>query len=291
MVTENIFRVGKEVLKIFIYNIMGKYSIRYFIILILLVIFIYLCHNYYKENFDTNENSQKPYKIDIFIITLRKPERMENIELQIQKIKNSSKSNDINIELIDGVVGLDLNVDEMIKNNIIDRRFVKEGENITKTKKSEIGCYMSHYKCYEKILNNKDTDYTIVFEDDFNIVCEQFMYIIYDTMNNIEKKPLNFDLLYLGTSSENHGAQIENQLYEIDNKTSLYGAHAILYKNKNISNIIEKTKVLSCPIDVILEELSYKNEITSYAVYPNLVKQQHDKFNSTIQIGFTPLNI
>jgi hypothetical protein len=76
--------------------------------------------NLYKESFESNN-------IDMFVISLRNNDRLENIKSQQDKIDES-------IQLFDAVKGDTLNISELFKNGIIDEIY----ENASGKKLREI---------------------------------------------------------------------------------------------------------------------------------------------------------
>ena len=102
----------------------------------------------------------------------------------------------------------------------------------------------------------------------------------------LDSKKLNFDLLFLGTNTNNHGDLIEDNVYSIDINNVVYGTHAILVNNQNISKIIDKTKFIHLPIDAKFTDLIHNKELDAYVIYPHIVNQQFDTLDSTIS-GFS----
>ena len=88
------------------------------------------------------ESFEESDVLDMYVITLGKKERIQNIKNQESKINNK-------INIFDGVNGLKLDINELIKNHKLDKNH-KLSENINHAKK-EIGCYLSHYNIYKKI--------------------------------------------------------------------------------------------------------------------------------------------
>jgi len=227
------------------------------------------------------ESFEPKMEIDYYVITMKKPERIENINQQIDKLKQQGTP--IQIELVDAVVGLDLNLNDLIKTEILSPNFKSGYGDVEKIKKKEIGCYMSHLKIHEMIQQKASKKkYSVIFEDDFNIVSEKFVKEIEDSLGILENKQLNFDLLYLGTNYENIGKLIENHTYAIDKNNVLFGTHAMLINNQNITKIIKAMTPIKQPIDVQYTELCQSEILNAYIQFPILVKQQFDKLQSTI---------
>jgi hypothetical protein len=145
---------------------------------------------------------------------------------------------------------------------------------------------MSHLKIHELIQqkqqNQTSKKYSVIFEDDFNIVSETFVKEIEDSLDILEKEHPDFDLLYLGTNYENHGNVIKNHTYKIDKNNVLYGTHAMLINNAKSDKFINHLKLIKHPIDVQYTDLCKSDALNTYIRFPNLVTQQFDKLNSTI---------
>jgi GR25 family glycosyltransferase involved in LPS biosynthesis len=254
---------------------------RYFIVgLILLIVISVWIH--YSNDQETYENEQK--QIEFYVISMKKENRLINIQKQLDKI-NTGKTGDskLIINVVDAVVGVDLNQKELIEQKILSDKYKGNGEPESRQRKGELGCYMSHSKIYKLIKERNQPGYSVYFEDDFNIVDNDFLKNVNRAIEILKDK--DFDLLYLGTNYSNHGENIKENVYKIDKKGSLYGAHAILINNKKIDKIIEHTKFITVPIDVRLEELCRSDELIGTVIYPHLVLQQFGNLDSTITVG------
>lgn len=95
-----------------------------------------------------------------YLINLKK--RPDRLNFFNTNVKNFLP--DINIELVEAVDGSLLNLnDENLKKNVNPWNYKNLSE---KTLRGVIGCCLSHLKCYEKIINDSDNNYAIIFEDD-----------------------------------------------------------------------------------------------------------------------------
>jgi len=222
-------------------------------------------------------------KIDYYVITMKNPERIENINQQIDKLKQQGTP--IQIELVDAVVGVDLNLNDLIKTEILSPNFKSyRGSEINK--KKEIGCYMSHLKIYEIIRQKEQTStsnpYSIIFEDDFDINSSQFLKDVNESLEYLKNNKLDFDILYLGTIPHNHGNLLDKKTYAIDKNTGLEGTHGMIIHNKNVSKLITNLKPMKQAIDVELTQLCHHDKLKAYVIYPPIVNQQWDKIESEI---------
>jgi GR25 family glycosyltransferase involved in LPS biosynthesis len=236
---------------------------------------------YSKETFQPDNNNE----IEFYTITMKKPKRLENIERQLLKLKENSKT-DIHFHIIDAVIGKELDLDSLIEQGILSREHKGNGGWGSDYHRGEIGCYMSHLKIYQIIQEKNKPGFSVIFEDDFDIGPNNLMEEIQKAIHILDSKKLDFDLLFLGTNGGNHGSVIENNLYSIDYNNVLYGTHAILINNQKIDKIIEKTKLINLPIDVKLTELTYSNQLDAYVIFPHIVNQQFDTLESTLS-GFS----
>jgi glycosyl transferase family 25 len=224
-----------------------------FIILFLLIIFVnflYIIYYYNKENF--NDLNFKMY-----VISLRREDRLKNIEDQQTKINH-------NIEIIDAVKGDKLDLDNMINDGIISSSW----KNGVEYKKREVGCYLSHYNIYNKILSDREPGYTIVFEDDFNVIVDHF---IINVNKIVELLNDDFDIIFLGNHTKNHGKLLNDNIFYLDQNELLIGTHSYIINNKNIEKIIRFTKNIDMAIDWKLSTLGKNNDLNILVVYPTLV--------------------
>lgn len=232
-----------------------------FITVSLLLYFLFYKNNVY-EYMSPDDN-----KFDVYVITMRNKERMENIEKQQEKIEQK-------IEIFDAVKGANLDINELIDKGEIPKQNSFDSNDNNKSKmKGQVGCYLSHYNIYKKIRQDNRLGYTIVFEDDFVIKDENLLNKIKKIIENTNKKEIDFDLLFLGNLKDNHGTQIVDNLYYVDKSNNLYGTHAYVVNNKNINKIIRKTENIDRPIDNKLEDCAKNETLNIIVVYPNFVEQ------------------
>ena len=91
-------------------------------------------------------------KIDkIFIINLKsRDDRLKNMELLVDTL-NIDKNN---IEIFEAVVGKELNeINDILSISSLDTLYNKSTNHKDIRTKGAIGCYLSHYKIWEKIVN------------------------------------------------------------------------------------------------------------------------------------------
>ena len=214
-----------------------------------------------REGFDNIENDS----IKMYVISLRREDRLKNIAEQQRKI-------DVDIEIFDAVKGDQLNIDKLMDDGIISRGW----ENGPSFKKREIGCYLSHFYIYNKIVANKLPGYTIIFEDDFKIESDNFMDDVKKAINITKGE---FDLLYLGNHNSNHGELYSDNIYNVNKEETLIGTHCYIVNNKHIGKIIQETEDVDMAIDIKLNDLSQKGKLIILVMYPTIVSQGAETSN------------
>jgi GR25 family glycosyltransferase involved in LPS biosynthesis len=236
------------------------------LLIIIVIFFAFLNLKYNTELFDNSGN------LDLYVITLGKEERIANINNQQKKIGKK-------INIYNGVIGLKLDMNDLIKKDILS-----EDHNLSKNinhAKREAGCYLSHLNIYKKIKKDNKKGYTIIFEDDFLVDSDNFLDEIKKAIDTLNTKNIDFDFLFLGNTLNNYGKNIINNLYYVNPRERLWGLYGYLINNKNIDKIIDKTNKIDRPIDVIIEYLSYNNIFNTIIMYPNIINHQSN-YKSTV---------
>jgi GR25 family glycosyltransferase involved in LPS biosynthesis len=150
------------------------------------------------------------------------------------------------------------------------------------------GCYLSHYKLIEKLKNEYDnnllnSDYSVIFEDDFKIVVDDLDYEINNIITNINELNIDFDIIYLGDSQNTHGELIINNIYQFNN-SHMYG-DCYLINNKSLHKIYNNLHVIDEAIDWKLRILIMNGKLNALMINPTLVLQlNHDTLKSEIDV-------
>ena len=237
------------------------------LLIIIIITFGFLLPTFINEKFEDSDI------LDMYVITLGKEERLQNIKNQEDKINKK-------INIFNGINGLKLNLDDLIKKNILsDNHNLSKNENHAKR---EIGCYLSHLSIYKKIKKANKDGYTIIFEDDFLINSDNLLEEVKKSIQKLNDKNINFDFLFLGNTTNNYGENITDNLYKLDNNNNLYGLYGYLVNNKNIDKIIEKTSKIDRPIDNMIQDLSYENIFNTIIIKPHLINHEYS-FKSTVK--------
>lgn len=169
----------------------------------------------------------------------------------------------------------------IIRRNEIENQILKYKLNITRfpaidgcqikinhkyLKRGAYGCFMSHYKLWEKI-KDSHTPY-IIFEDDI-IFCDQFSYKLKNII--LESSSLEYDIILLG---HNWCTQKIKLSKNISNIGLFYGMQGYILTpnaaNKLYNKFIDHSNWIK-PLDVILGEININKEIKILATTEKLI--------------------
>jgi GR25 family glycosyltransferase involved in LPS biosynthesis len=158
-------------------------------------------------------------------------ERLNNI-LDIKKTINQK------ITVFKGYYTKNINTNYTSKLNYLQKhdKNLCMNQNVL-TKSGEIGCYLSHHMLIKDILDNSNSDeYSVILEDD--IRCKETLHgEIQQIIKNMEK--IDWDIIFLGNLTKNHGKQVIDNIYYINEKQICTGTHSLLINNKNVKKIYD----------------------------------------------------
>lgn len=230
--------------------------------IIAVVLFIFYLINYSFITYDSFVN-KLDVPLQFYVISLRHEDRLNNIKKQQEKLSQE-------VIIVDAVKGDKLDLDSLVESGIVilqDGNF-RQGE---RARKREIGCYLSHLKIYEMIIENEESGYTVIFEDDFIITSDSLIHDVKLAVGKLNERNIQFDILYLGNLQSNHGENIIDNLYYPDKNDVLYGAYGYLINNANINRIYDKTHIITKAIDERLTDLMKQGELNIALLHPNII--------------------
>ena len=204
----------------------------------------------------------------IYIINLdRRSDRKFNMKLKLNKYPN------IKYEFYRAIDGKEL----QINNKIVDIFYNNSFQNL----KGIIGCALSHYTLWEQLINDKEHNFYIIFEDDIEL-CENFDIKLNEIIKKFNKN--NYDLLYLGTFHNYNNYNKNNDdifEYNILYRHQANGTFGYIISKKAAKDIIEFIDKNSCfkPIDYILY---YGIKTNPYFLKNNLVSSPNASKNSNL---------
>jgi GR25 family glycosyltransferase involved in LPS biosynthesis len=227
-----------------------------FILFAICIIVLYLVYS----STESIENMEDSIDMNYYVISMQSEERMQNIKNQ--QAKMSTK-----INVFDAINGDNVDLDN-VPNQIIADEF-KEN---SKHRKREIGCFLSHYGLLQKIQSDGNRDgYTVIFEDDFNIIIDNFEETVESTLKSM-KNTTDFDIMYIETISNNIGENVRDDICKIDMDKDLYGTQAYIVKNSNIDKLLNVTWIVDMPIDWKYSTAVKSNKIVAYTFCPFLTR-------------------
>lgn len=203
-----------------------------------------------------------------YIINLKKDEERRKHMKDI-----CSKYHLSNYEFVEAVYGKDLSADEI--NTLFDLKlaYKRYGRDLIL---GEIGCTLSHYKCYKKLINS-DEPYALILEDDITILRDlSILPIIQDTCTTT--KPtilfLSGDYWYYSKKLIGGGTHIANVYDAVGSYAYIInraGAELILSKNRKPSNVADHWS------------LYRRQGLNLYAAYPYTIDANIESFESSIE--------
>jgi GR25 family glycosyltransferase involved in LPS biosynthesis len=151
---------------------------------------------------------------------------------------------------------------------------------------NEIACYMSHAMLVRSIADSA-ADYTVVFEDDFQILGGSNLHAkLQRILRTMEREDPDFDMIFLGTVNSGRGVSLADDIYHFNTSPGLivYGAHGYVINNKNAKKIYGEMIEISDVVDVQYFNAMRKGRLRGYVVEPMLVRQQNEKFGTTVRL-------
>ena len=179
------------------------------------------------------------------------------------------------------------NVEEFIRKEY-DSRFVDDYSH-RKKHINEIACYMSHAGLVRSIVEGKNgaADYTVIFEDDFKIIGGSNLHAhVQRILRIMEREDPDFDMVFLGTVNSGRGVSLEDDIYHFNTMPGLvvYGAHAYIINNKKADKIYEELLEINDVVDIQYFNGMREGRLKGYVVEPMLVRQQNEKFGTTVRL-------
>lgn len=240
-------------------------NLHRFLYLLSLLIIVFICSyfiNIVIENFDVVQD------VDFYIITMKTEDRMQNINTQLDRLRNSQFSTK-NVELVDAVVGKELDLDILIKEGKLDLKGFNCDADPAKRRqinKNEVGCYLSHVKSIDIVAKKNKPGYSVIFEDDF-VITDQFLDTLDKTLLTL--KNLEFDMFFLGIWG-NKGSQVIDNVYNI---LPSFGAHGYLINNQSAYKIISQIRHMDTVVDVAMFNKGLSKDLTIYRIDDVIVDQ------------------
>jgi collagen beta-1,O-galactosyltransferase len=227
-----------------------------FFLILIVIIIIAIIIKYYSEYNDKNKISK------IFVINLKsRPERLSFF--------NSKYNLNIPFEVFYAIDGSILNLQKLIENNFIGDIGIKSIKNKKRTCHYEltninaIGCFLSHYYLWKKIINLKGNNF-LIFEDDtiFNEIS------IKEINYRISNIPNDWDIYLL---SNNNYSKIKINK-DISKVKRFFLTNSYVINKNGINKILNLNNIfpINQQIDSYLSELAQDFNLNIYI---------HDNYN------------
>jgi GR25 family glycosyltransferase involved in LPS biosynthesis len=202
--------------------------------------------------------------IKLYVIHLeRSIDRIPNIETQQSKTS-------FNIQYFNAVDANELDKEKLIEDGIVDRDYGAYSGT------GHYACFLSHQKLIKEIADKDDVSkYTIIFEDDFDIISDNFDNAIINIINDLESIDYEFDMVFLGNfniEEEKIDKKIINNIYTINHESNIT-TEAYIINNKSAKKLYELLDHINLPLDYTLKSLRDHNEVKALIVNPYLVTQ------------------
>ena len=198
--------------------------------------------------------------IDTYIVNLKKHlDRKHHLE---KNIETTNVTNYLNIKFIDGVDGNNISAETTLF-KICPVWF----DPILKTsiRLGEIGCALSHYKCWLEFYNS-GKDHAIFLEDDIYFINDKFK----ENVDIFLKYPQDADIVYIKRNSLNKSNETNYNDNFINIKTS-YWTCGYLLTRKGVEKIMKTTYLDNLiTVDEFLPILYDRSYLPEYYKYYNI---------------------
>ena len=144
-----------------------------------------------------------------------------------------------------------------------------------------VGCYLSHMKCWEACLNNKDGDYCLILEDD-SIIPEDIFSKIDEIVNKLKIK---WGIINLGWASTTPPKQLNSNLFIVDR---FFLNHAYLLSNHGAETLLRLHKKIEKQVDAFMSDNS--SEIIILGLIKNICFQNLEMKTNIQTMGVENIN-
>lgn len=204
----------------------------------------------------------------------------------VNKIKSTLEKNNTNLTFkIHPFMGIDtrscsLDYESVQETLLKHDKKLKMDNNFEFYKSGQIGAYLSHYSIIQKIqskANKNKYGYSIIFEDDVSLN-SNFINGLNETLIDIDQNKIDFDIIYLDylnnkpKTIDNNGKRVKiTNIYEINKRRQLFGAHALLINNKKARLIAILNNTITGEIDIHYKNLINEDKIKGFYLNPSIV--------------------
>jgi GR25 family glycosyltransferase involved in LPS biosynthesis len=221
-------------------------------------------------------------KIDkIFIINLKsKNDRLKNMRLLVDTL-NFDKDK---IEIFEAVVGKELK-DEKINNILsissLDTLYNKSTNHKDIRTKGAIGCYLSHYKIWEKVINN-NLNNVLIFEDELitDVDIKEFEEYINSLPQDYDIALLSWFSLWFDLLNNPKKNTIINNYWNKYNSINVFSCSSYLVSRKGAEKLVKNAFPICYQVDGYLNILNNIDKtFIRYIAKESLFKKNNFQIN------------
>lgn len=211
--------------------------------------------------------------------------------IYVDKIKSTLDKNNTNLKFkIHPFMGIDTRscaLDyESVQETLLKHDKKLKIDNFFEFYKSgQIGAYLSHYSIMQKIQSSAvKRGYSIIFEDDVSLN-SNFINDLNETLIDIDENKIDFDIIYLGYLNnkpklvENNGEHVKSNIYKVNKRRQLFGAHALLINNKKARLISTLNNTITGEVDIHYKNLINEDKLKGFYLKPCIVNTVATKTN------------
>lgn len=187
--------------------------------------------------------------------------------------------NFLDIEFVEAVDGRIMSEDEKKQKFDNEKAYSRYGRYC---KPGEIGCTLSHYKCYD-LLSHSEYDYALIFEDDINISIT--FGVIRDLVDKINLLKTNTSsIILLSGGYWYYSIKQKIDLYhKLVNVQDAYFTHSYIVTKLAAQRLLREEKPSILADDWVFIK---KQGVAIYAILPHLIDQvAEESFGSLISEG------
>ncbi|GHB73468.1 hypothetical protein GCM10008107_23670 [Psychrosphaera saromensis] len=211
-------------------------------------------------------------KFKVFLINLDKStDRLELCKKELEKFG-------VEFERVAAVYGKDLSQQQVDDVYNADNNYKLYKKSLSL---GEIGCYLSHITCWQKIID-ESLDYAVILEDDF---------ILSDSFKDFESlltQLKNWDYIRLAFSSREVPAlqrtEISDSYDLVKYEKTPINTLAQVVSNQGAIKLVANSQQIFRPVDVDFKHYWEKN-INVLGIDPPLIKQQNSETSETSEIS------
>lgn len=178
----------------------------------------------------------------------------------------------MSVEFVDAIYGKAISENDLTLVFDTKKAYKRYGRELNR---GEIGCTLSHYKCYKDLLSSKN-DYALILEDDITILKD--ISVLPKVVSVLEtNEPI---VLFLSGDYWYNKKEKFDESCEIASVYDAVGTYAYFINKVAARLILEKNEKASCAAD---NWSLYRTQgLKMKAVYPYLIDANIESFESTI---------